>query len=316
MEKPQKKPIYFYCELCDFKCPKARDYSRHVLTRKHKVRSDLNKFTHTDSKGDLVYIIKYSCKNCGKIYKARNSLWYHEKKCAAENCENEIIENDYSKPSINEPNKNTIITQNDGSNELVKELLKQNNEFKQLIIELASKPTTTITNNNNTTNNKFSLNVFLNEQCKDAVNIMDFVKSLQIELSELEAIGKLGYAEGISKIFIKGLKELDIYKRPIHCSDLKREVLYIKDQDSWEKDNDDKSKIKSAIKQIEHKNIKNIPEWINKNPDSKYADSPKNEQYMKIISNSMGGSTNEEDEKNFNKIIKKVANEVVIDKII
>jgi hypothetical protein len=285
----KKMPVFFRCELCDYNTCKKSQFERHTLTMKHKMKHCCQ------GSGPKVPLERSFGCDCGKTYTDRTGLWKHKKKCNG---------------SI------------DTKDQLIMEVLKQNHDFKELIseqnnkiMELANKPVIiNNTTNNTTNNNKFNLNVFLNEKCKDAINIMDFVQSLQIELSELETIGKLGYVEGIGKIFIKGLQQLDVHKRPIHCSDFKREILYVKDQDAWEKDNDDKSKIKQAIKQIEHKNIKNIPEWINKYPDSKYADSPKNEQYMKIISNSMGGSTNEEDEKNFNKIIKKVASEVIIEK--
>jgi hypothetical protein len=297
-------PKFFNCAICDYNTRNKKDFSKHLLTRKHIYRTNLEQAKSPDQNecqliNNSDKKSQFSCKSCNKTYKARNSLWYHEKTC--------YVIHKHETPCENKQE----------TDELIKEVLKQNQEFKELIaeqnnkiLELSNKPIVI----NNSTTNKFNLNVFLNEQCKDAVNIMDFVKSLQIELSELESVGKLGYAEGISKIFIKGLKELDVYKRPIHCSDLKRETLYVKDQNAWEKENEDKTKIKQAIKQIEHKNIKNIPDWINQHPDSKYADSPKNDQYMRIISNSMGGSTNEEDEKNYNKIIKKLATEVLISK--
>jgi hypothetical protein len=297
-------PKFFNCDICDYTTRNKKDFSKHLLTRKHIYRTNLEQTKSPNTNecqitNNLDKKSQFSCRVCNKTYKARNSLWYHEKTCNVIHKQDTQCENKQE------------------TDELIKEVLKQNQEFKELIaeqnnkiLELSNKPIVI----NNSTTNKFNLNVFLNEQCKDAVNIMDFVKSLQIELSELESVGKLGYAEGISKIFIKGLKELDVYKRPIHCSDLKRETLYVKDQNAWEKENEDKTKIKQAIKQIEHKNIKNIPDWINQHPDSKYADSPKNDQYMRIISNSMGGATNEEDEKNYNKIIKKLATEVLISK--
>ena len=168
---------------------------------------------------------------------------------------------------------------------------------------------------NHTTNN-FNINFFLNEQCKDALNIMDFVSSLQLQLKDLEDTGKIGYVEGISKIFIRGIKELDIYKRPIHCSDLKRETLYIKDQDIWEKEDKDKTRIKKAIKFVGSKNIQQIPIWIEQNPQCKNSDSKKNDEYMDLIVNAMIGSTPEEQLDNINKIIKNVSKEVFIDKSI
>jgi hypothetical protein len=167
---------------------------------------------------------------------------------------------------------------------------------------------------NNTTNNKFNLNFFLNEKCKDALNIMEFVNSLQLQLKDLEQTAKLGFVEGISKIFVNGLKELDIHKRPIHCSDIKREVLYIKDEDKWEKENIEKEKITKAIKSDVHKNIKQIPEWVKQNPTCKDSTSKKNDEYLKLISNNMSGIDNEEVETNMNKIIHNISKEVVIEK--
>jgi hypothetical protein len=206
--------------------------------------------------------------------------------------------------------------------EIIKELMKQNAEFKSMLLEQnnklieLAKEGKHVTNNttNNTTNNNFNLNLFLNEKCKDALNIMDFINQLQLKLSDLDMVGRVGYSEGISKIFIRGLKELDICKRPIHCSDLKRETLYVKDKDAWEKDNDDKTKLKLAIKHISAKNVKNISAWIEEHPESENIDTKKHMEYHNIIINATGGLTNEEDEKNYNKIIRNVAQEVVIDK--
>ena len=146
------------------------------------------------------------------------------------------------------------------------------------------------------------------------LNIMDFVKSLTLQLADLERVGQLGYAEGISKVFVNGLKELDVFKRPIHCSDLKREILYVKDKDAWEKENDENAKIKLAIKHIAHKNVQQIPEWQQENPEYSDSQSIISEKYMKIVSHSMGGFTDAEDDTNYNKIIKNVAKEVVIQK--
>jgi hypothetical protein len=143
---------------------------------------------------------------------------------------------------------------------------------------------------------------------------MDFINQLQLKLSDLDMVGRVGYTEGISKIFIRGLKELDVFKRPIHCSDLKRETLYVKDKDAWEKDNDNKEKLKLAIKHISAKNMKNLTAWVEENPESEDYDSKKHMEYHNIIIKATGGSTKEEDEKNYNKIISNVAKEVMIDK--
>jgi hypothetical protein len=168
-----------------------------------------------------------------------------------------------------------------------------------------------ITNNNT---NHFNLNFFLNEKCKDALNITDFIHSLQIRLLDLEKVGQLGYVEGISQIIVKGLKELDIYKRPLHCSDIKRETLYVKDENQWLKEDTDKKKIKNCIHQITYKNIKTIPVWVEKNPSCKDNSSNKNDEYMKLLSNCMTGDCEEEQSNNVNKIISKIAKEMVIDK--
>jgi hypothetical protein len=174
-----------------------------------------------------------------------------------------------------------------------------------------------INNNNNNgninSNKTFNLNVFLNEQCKDAMNIMDFVDSLKLQLSDLENVGKHGFVEGISNIIVKNLKALDVHKRPVHCSDSKREVMYVKDENKWEKENDEKLKLRKLIKHIAHKNSKLIPEFRAKYPDCGKSDSVKSDQYNKLVIEAMGGSGDNDNEKE-NKIIKKIAKEVIIDK--
>jgi hypothetical protein len=158
------------------------------------------------------------------------------------------------------------------------------------------------------------LQVFLNETCKDAINMSDFVNQLQISLSDLEETGKIGYAEGISKVFIKNLNDIDYTDRPLHCNDLKRETIYIKDNNQWAKDDDQKSGLTKAIKQVAHKNIKQISEWQKLHPDFSDPDSKQNDKYMKIVLNSMSGSTEEEQKNNINKIIRNVTKEVIIEK--
>ena len=173
------------------------------------------------------------------------------------------------------------------------------------------------TNNtiNNTTNNNFNLNVFLNETCKDALNLADFVSSLQVKLKDLEETAKIGYTEGVSRIFINGLNELEVNMRPIHCSDLKRETLYVKNDDKWTKEGDENKPIlKKAIKQIANENIKQISDWRKKYPDCTASDSRKNDQYLKIVSNAMAGCNKEEQDININKIVTKISKEVTIEK--
>jgi hypothetical protein len=289
-----KLPPTFCCEKCNYTSSNKKDYNKHLLTRKHKNTDNLMILTDEKTQKNPMF----TCE-CGNEYKHRQSLFNHKKKCSF-------------KPLEPEPDKS--------SNNVILELLKQNQEFKELIIEqnkqiveLAGKVGTTINNTTNNTNN-FNLQFFLNEQCKDALNIMDFINQLQLNTTDLDMVGRLGYSEGISKLFIRGLKELDIFKRPVHCSDLKRETLYVKDKDSWEKDNDEKNKMKTAIKYIAAKNFKQINEWREKNPESDDYDSKRHMDYHQIVIHSMGGATKEEDEKHYNKIIKNVAKEVIIDK--
>ena len=197
--------------------------------------------------------------------------------------------------------------------------MKENSEFKQLIIEqnkqMIELAKNSGNNNNNTTNNNnFNLNFFLNETCKNAMNIMDFVNQLQVGSKDLEETGRLGFAEGISKIFINGLKQIDINDRPVHCSDSKRETLYIKDNNQWNKENEDKTILTNALKHVAHKNMKQISEWTKEHPEYNDYDSKQNDRYLKIVSEAMSGSSKEETNKNYNKIIKNIAKETIIDK--
>jgi hypothetical protein len=204
--------------------------------------------------------------------------------------------------------------------EIIVTLLQQNNTLQAQLLELC-KEKSSITNINNTgpqiiSNNKtFNLNVFLNEHCKDAMNIMDFVDSLKLQLTDLENVGKLGYVEGISNIIVKNLRELDVHKRPVHCSDSKREVMYIKDENKWEKENDEKNKLRKVIKKIANKNSRLLPQFKEKYPDCIKSSSPYSDQYNKLIIEAMGGSGDNELEKE-DKIIRKIAKNVLIDKTI
>ena len=194
--------------------------------------------------------------------------------------------------------------------DVVLDIVNKNSELTKQICELSSKPNINVSNNNKT----FNLNVYLNEECKNALNMRDFVESIQIQLSDLENTGQVGYVEGISQIFINNLGKINKHDRPIHCSDFKREVLYIKNNNEWIKETEDKTTIKNAIKQVANKNIKQIKQWQEKHPQYNDPDSKQNDKYMKIVYNSMSGSTEEEQKNNLNKIIRNVAKEVIIDK--
>ena len=288
------------CFLCDYICFRSNDMKKHVSTDKHqkKVReykkntTICNFVTENSQKSQKVAqdhnLHHYLC-DCGKKYKFHSGLWKHKKIC-------------------NYKLNNTP--------ETVKYLIDENNSLKNIILEVCKN--NTINNITHITNNKtFNLNVFLNETCKDAMNIMDFVDSLKIQLSDLENVGVLGYVEGISNIIIKNLNLLDETKRPVHCTDTKREVMYVKDENIWYNDskeeNEKNKKLKKAIKHIAHKNSKLLSDYKNKHPDCIYSDSTKSDQYNKIVIEAFGGSGNEDDE-NENKIIKKIAKEITINK--
>lgn len=282
----------YRCCICDYNTSRYSQYIRHVGTDKHK------KITLSSSQLIKQVQNSFLCE-CGNMYLYKSGLCKHKKKC--------------------EHNKKSNCKNFKSSEEIFITLIKDNQEFKQMLIDqnnkilelTSSKNTTVITN---TTNNNFNLQMFLNVQCKDALNITEFIESLQPKIEDLETTGRLGYVEGISKIFLNGLEGLDINKRPIHCSDQKRETIYIKDNNVWEKESENREKLKLAIKTVASKNIKQIPVWQKKYPDCFNSSSKKNDQYLRIVSNSMNGLTPEETQKNYDKIISKLAKEVVIQK--
>jgi hypothetical protein len=284
LEKKNAKK--FYCQNCDFECCKKSNYEKHVLTPKHKNTDKI--LTNTYKKNATPQNIFYIC-NCGKRYKHRQSLFNHKKKCS----NNEILD-------MNLMNEKKIIIN----------LLQENNKLQNQIIELCKEKTITNINSNNKT---FNLNVFLNETCKNAMNITDFVNSLQLQLSDLERVGELGYIEGISTIILKNLNALDITERPIHCTDKKRETMYIKDENKWEKEDDNKIRMHKMVKKITNKNIHLINEFREKYLEYKKYPSKICDKFNKIIIESMGGDGDDDYEKE-EKIIKKVAKEVFIDK--
>jgi hypothetical protein len=283
----------FYCEKCNYIASRKFNYDIHLNSMKHK-----NNVLTTKIDDSLVKISKiYNCEKCDKTFNDRAGLWRHNKKC------NQI----QNYPSSQDPSN---------KDNLIEYLIKENQEFKNLILELAKKDTTTTNSNNTNCNNTntFNLNMFLNEKCKDAININEFVDNIKMQLSDLENFGIMGYVEGVSRILIKNLKDLDAYSRPIHCSDLKREVFYIKDNNEWTKESDDKPVLKNAIKQVANKNIKQIQVWKNEHPDCIDSESRKNDQYINIVMNSMSGGTTEEQQSNISQIVKNVSRAVAIEK--
>ena len=284
----------FVCESCDYKCYKQSDMNKHILSLKHK-----NSTISTDTD-----ISKYIC-CCGKKYKDRTGLWYHKKKCKTE---------------ITEDDDNQIISLILDVVKSNSELQKQNQEFQQQMMETFQE----VCKNNNTTsintgtinshNKTFNLNVFLNEQCKDAMNIMEFVDSIKLDLSDAEMVGKLGYINGISNIIIKHLKALDVHMRPVHCTDLKRETLYVKYEDVWEKQGDDNKLIRKAIKHISSKNHKAAETFRQLHPDCLEYNSKHGNHFLNLRIEALGGSSGNDSYEGHSKIIKKIAKEVTIDK--
>jgi uncharacterized protein YegL len=291
----KKMPQNFICEFCDFTCSKQSNFTSHLLTRKHKMKQ--NETKNDAENADYVFY-KLKCPNCLEDFNSRTTLWRHKKKC---------------------PEKVASINVIQDQTELVQYLMKENSEFKQLMIEQNKQMFELAKNSGhhnhiNSHNKTFNLQVFLNETCKNAININDFIEQLQVSITDLEETGKLGFTEGISKIFINGLKGIDIPDRPLHCSDLKRETIYIKNNNEWTKDSDENLLLVNAIKQVSNKNMKQITEWQKINPEYKDSSSKINDRYLKIVSESMSGSSKEECDKNYKKIIKNIAKETIIDK--
>ena len=302
-KKHQKNIKQFVCELCDFRCCKKGDWNRHIIRAKHINLTKSNNFV-TEKTSKNINL----CDLCNKEYKSRNGLWSHKKTCQKQ-----------KETNVTTTNPSNIIT-----TELVLELIKDNKEMKQIILEqhntinnLVKNGTGQISNslNNNNNNNKtFNLQFFLNETCKDAMNIMDFVDSIKLQLSDLEKVGELGYTQGISNIITSNLKALDVTQRPVHCTDKKRETMYIKDEDKWEKEDEQNSKLKKVIRQIENKNIKMLPTFREKYPEYKNSSSKISDKYDKIVLEAMGGLNNDIDKEA--KIIHNISKCVVIDKYI
>ena len=313
MDAPQKLAKKFYCEKCYYGCSKESDFKKHLGSLKHinGNKPDVVELSHV--------AIEIKCIKCNKKYETKSGLWKHNKVCTYE-----------PEPT---PAKKYKLYEKDKLVEVLLEehsfLKKENSDFKNIILELVKSNTdlqkqmmevckngintnnTSIVNSNNH-NKTFNLQFFLNEQCKDAMNIMDFVDSMKLEFSDLEEVGKVGYVEGISNIIIRKLNELDIYKRPIHCSDSKREIMYVKDENVWEKENSTYDKLRKAIKRVTYKNSAMLVPWSQEHPQCMNNQHHLNDVYVQMISQSMGGK--ESFLESENKIMKKIAKSVIIEK--
>ena len=301
-KKSPKVAEKFYCEACDYITYKKSDLTKHFSTRKHL---STDEYLQNPTK---VAARCFQCV-CGCEYKHRQSLHTHKKKCARALSEPEPVQIEKT-PDID--------VKKETSSDLLVELIRQNKELHNVLIEQnnkiieMSKQQTVV--NNSTMNNQFNLQFFLNEECKDALNIMDFVNSLQLKVQDFEATGRLGFVEGISRIIVNGLKQIDVHKRPIHCTDIKRETLYIKDENSWEKENPTKNKLKKAVNIVAQKNLRQLPKWQEENPDCININTKQNDEYIQLSLAALGGRNEEEDAKYMEKIMKNVLKEVVLDK--
>ena len=285
----------YFCVMCDYSCRRKDTFSRHLSSHKHSKNQKTLDITNKKI---------FPCLTCDKEYKHRQSLNIHTKTCTQIN----------SVP--------VSIAKNDETSELkylMLEMFKTNTELQKQMLEVCKGSNNqTITNNNisntnNSHNKTFNLQIFLNDTCKNAMNLTDFVNSLQIDLTDLESVGELGFVNGLSKLIISGLNDLEECERPVHCSDLKRESMYVKEDNKWEKEDAENTKMKKALKQIAHKNTKMLPVWKAKNPDCKRSESHLSDKYSHLVIEAMGGSGDNDEEK-ANKIIRKIAKEVTIKK--
>lgn len=286
----------FICEKCNFKCKQQCDWKRHINRLKHVKEVD------EETKVEIIR----TCQ-CGKGFTTKSGYWKHIKKCEIHQVTPQVV---YDESPI--------------STEAILSIIQQNQEFKDLllqqnktIIELSK--TNTINNNNNNTihnnshNKSFNLQLFLNETCKDAMNLSDFVNSIQLQLSDFENIGEQGYVNGISNIIIKNLNALEENMRPVHCSDVKRESIYVKENNKWQKDTNDNESLKKAIKAIAHKNTKMMPKYREKYPETQNGASKASDAYSRFVIEALGGAGDNNDEKH-DKIVKKILKEIVIHK--
>ena len=285
----------FLCELCDYHTCRKSQFDRHLVTLKHQKReneTDL-KQNETNSSSKCHQIPeKFQCV-CGIFFNSRTTLWRHKKKCKFEE-------------SSDDENDNTNVSDKD----LIMMLVKQNTE----LMEILKNGTNNTTNTNCMNNNKtFNLQFFLNETCKNAMNITDFVESIKVQLCDLEKFGEVGYIEGLSNIITTNLKVMDVTERPVHCTDKKRDTIYIKDDNKWEKEDEKKTKLRKAIKKIADKNYKLLPEYRKKYPGCQYAESKHSDKYNKLMIEVMGGDGENDVEKE-DKIIKNISKNVCIEK--
>lgn len=286
----EKIPNNFICVFCDYNTSNKKDFNKHLLTDKHKILSNVDKEIPT------IPIKEFTCE-CGKKYKHRQSLSVHKKKCNFNNLKTEKIKIDNDNIGENDLEyKSMFVT-----------MMKENEELRKQVTDLLPKVGNTTNNTfNNTVNQNLNINVFLNEKCKDALNMSDFIKSIEITLEQLDLTKKNGLVDGLSNAIVEKMNKLSLYERPLHCVDLKHETLYIKENNKWEMD-DNKEKIKCVIKKVSNKNYGALQNWKEQNPDFK-EDDTKKEYFVQSLSNISKDSK----EIDNNKIIKNICENVFI----
>ena len=292
-KSPSKSQEYF-CELCDYICSNKKDYNKHLMTLKHQNKEKIPTKIPT----------KYKC-DCGKNYKHMSSLCSHKRKCKYTSKDNENV--------CSDNNINLLMNElQRRDEEHKKQFEEQQRQHKEEIEKLSSQISniSKVTNNTTNNNNKFNLNFFLNTQCKDAMSIQSFMENIQIGCKELEHMGDVGYLNGMIDIFNNAIGNMDVYKRPLHCTDLKREVLYFKQGADWERDSEDKQHLKKLIKNVETKNYYNLQEWQKDHPGSLQCDSTDSQHYMKIATEALGGADSNKDSMYLSKIMKHIVKEV------
>ena len=291
-KKSYKNPAVYCCDLCNYSTSYTKDYNKHLLTKKHN-----NNVNNGFDNANVLNVKKYKCEKCSKNFNDRAGLWRHKKNCSGQHNNEEF--------TVKE--EETI--KND---KLIEYLIKENKEMKELILEIVKNGTTNTNSHNTTTNshNKaFNLQFFLNETCKNAMNITDFVDSIKLQLSDFMSMGEVGFVEGISDIIVKNLNSLDETVRPIHCTDQKRETFYVKDENKWEKEEEDKKKMKKMIKGIAYKNEKLMKTYKETYPDYNNPDSKRSDQYSKIMIEAMNSNDDSRE-----KIIKNISKSTTISK--
>jgi len=290
--KSQKIPTIFECKKCNYNTSSRKDYNKHLLTAKHQKEMNGNEW-HSKIP---------TCEYCEKTFKTASGLWKHKRNCyQAQEYQEEPIE------ILNNSSDISVLTNT------MMQLIKQNQEFKEIIIELSKKDTTT--NNNNTTNNnqKFNLNFFLNNTCKDAMNMSDFIENMDINFEDIENIGKNGYVIGMTEMILSRMKNLDVTKRPVHCTDLKRETMYIKDNNEWEKDTPDNKKLHKMMSIISKRNYSTIPQWRDEHPECQNMQHPHCDFSVDMLRNVLG-DVGEGQIKLDNKVIKNISKHIIVDK--